>query len=104
MVKNRGAAQPIGMHSAPQADSEDFLQSLIGEFYSDRQAVVAAIRRGRSFNAIYLKSAFTLDFFSAGADGFSQSEMLRRRFVVSASPGLTNLELAIASPEDRSAR
>lgn len=83
-----------------QTDLDDFFQSLIGEFYLDRQAVSEAIRQGRSFNAIHLKGAFKFDFFPASTDGFSQSEMLRRRFVVSASPGLTNLEFAIASPED----
>ncbi len=54
-----------------QTDLEDFFQSLIGEFYLDRQAVAEAIRQGRSFNAIHLKRAFKFDFFPASADRFS---------------------------------
>ncbi len=82
------------------ANVAEFVQCLEGEFYLDQPAAAEAIMQGRSFNAIHLKGAFKFDFFPASAQGFSQSELRRRRFVVSAMPELSNIEFAIASPED----
>ncbi len=81
-------------------DMGEFAQSLSDEFYLDRQTAAQAILLGRPFNAIHLEGAFKFDFFPASAQGFSQSELLRRRYVVSAIPGLANIEFAISSPED----
>ena len=82
------------------ADMEEFYRLLSKEFYVDCQTATEAIRLGRPFNAIHLKGAFKFDFFPAAAEGFSQSELRRKRSVVSAIPGLTDIEFAISSPED----
>jgi hypothetical protein len=70
------------------------------EFYVDLEAVREAVGEGRSFNAIHLKGAFKFDFFPANSDAFSQSELRRKRPIVSTIPGLENIEFPIASPED----
>jgi len=72
---------------------------LEGEFYVNRQTVAEAIRTGRPFNAIHLKGAFKFDFFPA-AEEFTHSELRRKRYVVSAAPGLEDIEFPVASPED----
>ena len=66
----------------------------------DAQAVIEAIHQGRPFHAIILKGAFEFDFFPAPSEGFSQSELGRKRYVISAMPGLENIEFPISSPED----
>jgi hypothetical protein len=83
-----------------RADPAEFLRLLDPEFYVDHQSAIEAIRLGRPFNVIHLKAAFKFDFFPAATDGFSQSELQRRRYVVSAMPGLADIEFAISSPED----
>jgi len=82
------------------ADIMAFCESLQGDFYLDPQAAEAAVREGRPFNAIHLKGAFKFDFFPADVEGFAQSELARRRYIVSATPGLEDIEFPIASPED----
>jgi len=81
-------------------DLAAFCELLRHEFYVDLQSASDAMRDGRSFNAIHLKGAFKFDFFPASSDAFSQSELGRRRTIVSAVPGLENIEFPIASPED----
>ena len=44
--------------------------------------------------------ALSRSTFTAAAEEFSRSELRRKRYVVSVIPGLTNIEFAIASPED----
>lgn len=82
------------------ADVDAFCGLLQGDFYLDEDAVTEAIRTGRSFNVIHLKAAFKFDFFPASPEGFSQSELRRRRYIVSAIPGIESIEFAISSPED----
>jgi hypothetical protein len=77
-----------------------FCELLEREFYVDLESARAAIREGRSFNAIHFKGALKFDFFPASSDAFAQSELGRKRFIVSAIPGLENIEFPIASPED----
>jgi hypothetical protein len=81
-------------------DVRAFCELLQGEFYVDAKTALDAIQQGRPFNAIHLKGAFKFDFFPAGGDGFSLSELGRKRYIVSAMPGLENLEFPISSPED----
>ena len=83
-----------------RADVAAFCESLQGEFYIDLTAALAAIRAGRAFNAIHLKGAFKFDFFPADSEGFAQSELGRRRYVVSTVPGLEAVAFPISSPED----
>jgi hypothetical protein len=81
-------------------DIQEFCRSLQGDFYVDPQFAADALRRGRAFNAIHMKSAFKFDFFPASSAGFSQSELARKRYIISTIPGLENIEFPISSPED----
>ena len=81
-------------------DLDAFCTSLEGEFYVDRESVLVSVSSSRPFNLIHLKGAFKFDFFPAAADGFSQSEPGRKRYLVSAMPGLENIRLPICSAED----
>src|SRR5689334_19609466 len=82
-------------------DLDAFCEQLLqSSFYVDRETVVSAVHQGRSFNVIHLREAVKFDFFPAAKDGFSQSELARRRYVVSAIPGLEEIEFPMSSPED----
>ena len=78
----------------------EFYEALKGEFYVDLQIASEAIKQSRPFNAIHLQGAFKFDFFPASPVGFTKSELDRRRYLVSAIPGLEDVEFPIASPED----
>jgi hypothetical protein len=82
------------------ADMPLFCELLHSEFYLDEQSAIEAIKRGRPFNTIHLKGAFKFDFFPASSEGFTQSELTRKRYIISAMPGLENIEFPISSPED----
>ena len=71
-----------------------FCELLKRDFYVDLQSVVKP-RQGRPFNAIHLKSAVRSDFFPADSDAYSQAELGRKRLIVSAIPGLENIEFPI---------
>jgi hypothetical protein len=81
-------------------DMDVFCGQLKDDFYLDAESVFESVSAGRPFNLIHLKSAFKFDFFPAGSDDFSQSELDRRRYVVSAMPGLENIRLPVCSAED----
>lgn len=67
------------------ADLTAFCEAMQREFYLDARSVSEAIRDGRPFNAIHLKAAFKFDFFPATFEGFSQSELGRRGFLISSN-------------------
>jgi hypothetical protein len=81
-------------------DTSALCELLRAEFYLDEQHAREAIALGRSFNAIHLKSAYKFDLFPARADAFTQSQMGRRRYILSSVPGLENVEIPVSSPED----
>lgn len=81
-------------------DIGEFCSLLGRDFYVDEVTVREAIRAGRPFNAIHLRAAVKFDFFPAGAEGFVQSELARRRYTVSAVPGLERIEFPVSSAED----
>lgn len=81
-------------------DIGEFCGLLGGDFYVDEVTVHEAIQTGRPFNAIHLRAALKFDFFPAGAEGFVQSELARRRYTVSAVPGLEEIEFPVSSAED----
>jgi hypothetical protein len=54
-----------------------FLDSLPDTFYVDAEEALTAIRRGRSFNAIYMPMAFKFDFFPAAAFALGMKELDR---------------------------
>jgi hypothetical protein len=79
---------------------DGFCAALEGEFYLDAQFATEALSQGRPFNLIHLQGAFKFDFFLANREGFTKSELDRRRYIDSALPGLENFEFPISSPED----
>jgi hypothetical protein len=82
------------------ADVPAFCNSLQSEFYIDATVASAAIKSSRPFNAIHLKGHSSSTSFLRTAEGFAQSELGRRRYVVSRVPGLEQVEFPISSPED----
>jgi predicted nucleotidyltransferase len=54
------------------------IASLQDQFYIDEQAVLRAVRDGRSFNAIHFDSVFKVDIFVSHND-FSQQQLRRRQ-------------------------
>lgn len=81
-------------------DTRRLFELLQQNFYVDAQSAAESIRDGRPFNVIHLKGAFKFDFFPAEPAGFSQAQLARKRYVVSALPGLEDIEFPIASAED----
>jgi hypothetical protein len=73
---------------------------LAPDFYADADEAEFAIRAGRAFNVIHLKSAYKFDIFPVGEDRFVRSELARRRYTTTPVPGLENVEFPVASAED----
>jgi hypothetical protein len=79
---------------------EEFCEVLASSFYADAEQAALAIRDGRAFNVIHLKSAYKFDIFPAGKDRFVQSQLARRRYATTSIAGLENIEFPVASAED----
>jgi hypothetical protein len=73
-------------------------EALKGDFYVDELSMRQANARSGSFNAIHFESVFKVDFFVAGADEFSESQLKRRE--LKQLPALSRQGLYVASPED----
>lgn len=68
------------------------------EFYADKVTIVDAVRTGRSFNVIHLKSVYKVDIFVARDSGFEGAQLERRQQkVVKSDPPQTAF---FASAED----
>jgi hypothetical protein len=79
---------------------EEFCEALAPSFYADAEQAELAIRVGRAFNVIHLKSAYKFDIFPAGKDRFVQSQLARRRYATTSLSGFENIEFPVASAED----
>jgi hypothetical protein len=77
---------------------ERFLYSLPDTFYVDRDEALAAIRHGRSFNAIYMPMAFKFDFFPAAAFALGMEELDRAIYL--SDTELTRAPAPFVTPED----
>ncbi|HEY6988180.1 MAG TPA: hypothetical protein VH369_07350 [Bryobacteraceae bacterium] len=75
-----------------------FLDSLPETFYVDPGEAMAAIRHGRSFNAIYMPMAFKFDFFPAGAFALGMEELDRAIYL--SDTGLAKAPAPFVTPED----
>lgn len=84
---------------APEVVAE-FCAVLAPTFYADADEAGLAIRGGRAFNIIHLKSAYKFDIFPAGQDRFRRSQLARRRYTTTTVAGLENLEFPVATAED----
>lgn len=62
-----------------RAQVGEFLKTFAGDFYCDRRMIEQALDRGASFNIIHVSSAFKIDIFLAGRDGFKREELSRRQ-------------------------
>jgi len=77
---------------------ERFLSSLPDTFYVDAEEALTAIRRGRSFNAIYLPIVFKVDFFPAAAFALGFQELDRAIYLTNTE--LTKAPVPFVTPED----
>ena len=77
---------------------ERFLDSLPETFYVDAEEALDAIRRGRSFNAIYMPIAFKFDFFPAAAFALGMEELDRAIYL--SDTGLAKAPAPFVTPED----
>ena len=75
-----------------------FLSSLPKTFYADTEGALDALRRGRSFNVIYMPMAFKFDFFPAGAFPLGIQELDRAVFL--AATGISQSPTPFVTPED----
>jgi hypothetical protein len=81
------------------SDSLDrFLRRLPKTFYADHEEALAAIRRGRPFNVIYMPIAFKFDFFPADAFPLGSEELDRAVFLT--GTGLSEAPAPFVTPED----
>ena len=74
--------------------------SLAGTFYADPDDASAAVRSGRAFNAIHLRSAYKFDIFPVGANEYARSELSRAQEIRPLLPGFEALRFRVCSPED----
>ncbi len=75
-----------------------FADALRPDFYADEDLMKSAVRLGRSFNLIHLKSAYKFDIFPLAGSPFRAAEFARRAMVKSSQFG--EIEFPVASAED----
>lgn len=85
----------IDLHSAKV---EDFVTAFQVEFYIDSAAVMRAVQRSASFNAVHFETVQKIDFFIKKRNDYAAEEM-RRRFAVAVDETESE-RVFIASPED----
>jgi len=81
-----------------EANLPDFLRRLPDSFYFDADEAFSAIPRGRSFNVIYMPTAFKFDFFPAAAFALGRQELDRAIHI--SNTGLTEAPAPFVTPED----
>lgn len=77
---------------------ERLLDSLPETFYADKEQALMAVRRDRSFNAIYIPMAFKFDFFPAAAFALGMEELDRAIYL--SDTGLAKSPAPFVTPED----
>jgi hypothetical protein len=82
----------------PSAKVKDFVTAFQTEFYIDSDAVMQAVQRSASFNAVHFETVQKIDFFIKKQNDFAVEEM-RRRFAVAVDEAV-NDKVFIATPED----
>jgi hypothetical protein len=81
-----------------EAQVDPFVERLGSDFYADDERARQAVALRASFNVIHLPTMSKIDLFVAGDDPVSRRQLERRRTV--ALPGLPEVALSVASPED----
>ena len=74
------------------------IERLQGAFYADVERARQAVERRGSFNIIHLPTMSKIDLFVAGDTAAERAQMERRQRLP--LPGLPEVTLALASPED----
>ena len=93
------ATQDIDMViDLPPAKVADFVTAFQVEFYIDSAAVMRAVQRSASFNAVHFETVQKIDFFLKQPNDYAAEEM-RRRFAVAVDETESE-RVFIASPED----
>jgi hypothetical protein len=82
----------------PSAKVKDFVTAFQTEFYIDSDAVIKAVQRSASFNAVHFETVQKIDFFIKKQNDYAVEEM-RRRFAVAVDE-TANEKVFIATPED----
>jgi hypothetical protein len=81
-------------------DVDSVAAAVATDFYMDPDEARFSIRMGRAFNVLHLASAFKIDIFPVGNNGFHQSELTRSTLQNWVVPGGRPIQLPVASPED----
>jgi hypothetical protein len=80
------------------AKVNDFVKAMQSDFYIDSDAVLQAVRRRTSFNAIHFETIQKIDFFIQGQSDYAVEEMKRRSQI--AIDETSERKICVASPED----
>jgi hypothetical protein len=84
-----------------RADQIDvFYQALASKFYVDDGAILTAVVRGKSFNAIHFESGLKIDLFVASRHPLGADQLARRRTEATALLGGDPIKLSVVSAED----
>ncbi len=86
------------LFESTEQNVECFLGNLPDTFYVDAAEALAAIRRGRPFNLIYMPMAFKFDFFPAAAFTLGTEELDRAIYL--SDTGLSRAPAPFVTPED----
>jgi len=81
-----------------EAHADSLALALGPDFYADPDAIRAAIRRGHSFNIVYLATAFKVDIFPRGPRPFDRAEFERRQ--AAEIPADPPIRLVVKTAED----
>jgi hypothetical protein len=80
------------------AKVNDFVKAMQSDFYIDSDAVLQAVRRRTSFNAIHFETVQKIDFFIQGQSDYAVEEMKRRSQI--AIDETSERKIYVTSPED----
>jgi hypothetical protein len=75
-------------------------KDLSADFYADGEAMLDALKRGRSFNVIHLASSYKFDFFPATNDPYSHVQLERRKVEDVVLGPDDVIRCPVATPED----
>jgi hypothetical protein len=78
----------------------EFHAAVAKQFYADEQAMLDALRLGRSFNLIHLDSGFKIDLFAASGHPLGREQLAHSRQVTTALLGGDPMDVTVTSAED----
>jgi len=75
-------------------------EALVSQFYIDEGAILDAVERGNSFNAIHLESGLKIDFFVASRHPLGSHQLAHRRLAATPLFGGDPIAVSVISAED----